>query len=46
MTDDGTYRVLVIEPEDDFVKSAEKVLSEQTVLVARTVASRDGWIRR
>jgi pilus assembly protein CpaE len=38
VTDEGTYRVLVVEPEEGFVKSAQKVLDGQTVLVARSVS--------
>jgi pilus assembly protein CpaE len=38
VSDEGTYKVLVIEPEEAFVKSAQKVLDGQTVLVARSVS--------
>ena len=38
MTDPSAFRVLVLEPEDSFVKTSEKVLDGQDVVVARSVS--------
>ena len=38
MSDEGAYRVLLIDPEDSFVKAAEKVLEDYSLVVARSVS--------
>ncbi|MDH3730634.1 MAG: AAA family ATPase [Acidimicrobiia bacterium] len=44
MTDEGAYRVLVLDPEDSFVQSAEKVLEGQSVVLARSVSDAQGIV--